>query len=170
MEEQSKMMTTVCRSTSSWQEKSAGGTSLKALTMPKVRTSMPFAVYKQLAYYTCKTNVDILWRMGVFRYGEEGDIEIWSADLTLENEVMNTLVLEAKENTEVWKANAFRLAMHGELPTAFKWHAQISIASVRRTAVDRFGLESEFKLLHLGKELQNGMLADCGVGPGSIVA
>ncbi len=138
-------------------------------TVSKRRASMPFAVYRQLAYSRCSADVHMLWSLGVFRHGANG-VELWSADLPLKHPVMDALLSEAKHYVEMWAAGAFQLAMLGSPSKLCKCNSDHSVESLRTVAALSFGLVQGVRLIHLGRELKDGLrLADYGVGPGSVV-
>ena len=137
--------------------------------MSKMRVSMPGAVYRQLAYWTCGADVHILWRMGVFRRGSKNTVELWSADMPLEHPIMETLLRETKNYVEIWAAGAFQLAMFGKPGKLCKCNSSLSVESLRAVAVLSFGVDPGVRLMHLGVRLTGGSLIDYGVGPGSVV-
>eukprot|EP00973_Karenia_brevis_P061180 8507725-Karenia_brevis.AAC.1 len=110
----------------------------------------------------------MLWRVGVLRHGVADDIEIWSADLPLKEKLMQNLMREAMELVGIWERNSC-VVMYGEDISNFKWDPRISVANLRKTTMSYFGLAPDLKLLHLGFELQSGLLVNYGVGPGSII-
>ena len=137
-------------------------------TTPRLRARMPQSLYREFAYVILpdKLQEKLLIHMGVIREGQR-DVQLWCADEPLENPTMRLLLDYATRFLQIATSGCFHIIMENEVPMTVKLKG-VKKEDLRRLIDRRWHLPPlKQLLLHVGRPLQNGPLADQGISPGA---
>ena len=124
-------------------------------------------LYKEFAYVVLPED-KLLANMGVIRE-RGGEIQFWCADEPMEHPTMKLLLDYASVFKRVAASRSFHVFMENQLPIVLKLHS-VKMEHIRAIIHRRGGgSPTPPLLLHLGRPLRNGMLADQGIQPGSVI-
>ena len=132
---------------------------------PRLRAAMAPHLWDELAYKTGLSLLSLcaLLQRGIVRRGE-GGMQIWISDNSLVEPCMRELMAVANRITCLEECNAycvFNNSSYHSLPIPYS--STHTVEGLRRT------LNTQSRLVHLGRTLRGGPLSEYGIRPGSFV-
>ena len=136
-------------------------------TTPRLRVRMDPRLYKEFAYVVLPED-KLLANMGVIRE-RGGEFQLWCADEPMEHPTMKLLLEYASIFNRVAASRCFHAFMENQLPIVHRLHG-MKMEHIKAIIHRRWRVPPTRQLLlHLGRPLRIGMLADQDIQPGSVI-
>ena len=133
---------------------------------PRLRATLAPYLWDELAH---KTSVDILsmcalQQRGIIRRGEGGEVQIWISENSLAEPCMRELMAVANRIACLVECNCYCVFNNSTFLALPLPHSPTQTVEDLRRALNTQG-----RLVHLGRTLRGGPLSEYGIRPGSFV-